>query len=1097
MTAVLPFDPAEEVGEGRTIIEASAGTGKTFTIAAIVARLIAVEGVDLERILVVTFTRAATAELKGRVRRRLVETLRAFEGGPGVEEVDEHLEVLATLDPDARSTAAGRLRAALTDFDRAQIFTIHGFAQRLLGQLGFRVRLPETLEPGEVDDLVLSQVASDLVVARFSRRRDDDPVMTPREASHLAGAILGHPDAAPVPSLDEVEGPTRSRIELARKVAAETQRRMRSAGTMTFDDGLIEVRDVLADPELGEAAGGLLRRRFEVGLIDESQDTDPIQWDIIRRIFDGSRLVVIGDPKQSIYSFRGADIEAYHSAVSGAAVHRTLTTNWRSDGPLIRALDTLFQGTTFGDDRIEYRKVEPAPPHRGARIQGVTAPLHLRLVDSELDIARRANGNFIVGACREAVAADAASRIVDLLEGDVRLDGENGDQPVGPADIAVLCRTRAQVDMVRTELRRRQVPSVAARTGGVLVTSAAEEWRRFLVAVERPDRLDLVRLASSTLLVGQPLASLAGLDDDAALDLQRRLREWNETLHDGGVPALVAALNRHTGMADRLLALPDGERLLTDVAHIAEELHTVFRRGRYGSLAAWLETAMEEATRRERRYIEEPESRQRRLETDAEAVTVQTIHGAKGLQYPVVLVPYAWDVSIRDQDYPVFHDPEPPADRRPRRRLIDIAGPDSPRFEEHRALARAEETAEESRLLYVALTRAQHHMLVWWVEKHERIGEAKLTELLTGEGRTPHSLAAASGGTIDVTTMTELPTVRPYRAPVRAPRTLETARWDRTTDGTWRRVSFSSLAADQPLAAAEDVAEHPLRADEGDIPDDGSLPAPPPGDILPLAELPAGARFGTLVHDILEKLRFDAPDLERTIAARASDEMRTAGWDFEPGVLASGLAAVLATPLGPEPDAATLADLEGPRLAREMTFELPVRTGDEAVTLGDIGRMMDRYLPDHDPYRGYVDELVDLSSQPFRGFLAGAIDLVAVLPGDRYVVMDYKSNSLPATGEAAAPADYGPRALAAEMVSHRYALQATLYQVALHRYLQWRLRGYDPATHLGGSIYLFIRGMIGTRTPTVEGERTGVARWRPPPELIVALSELLAGDRDA
>ncbi len=1091
MTAVDPFDPAETIGKGRTIIEASAGTGKTFTIAATVARLVALEGLDLDRILVVTFTRAATAELKGRVRQRLVTTLQTLEGG-APDESDTHLEVLSDLDREARALAIGRLRSALTDFDRAQVFTIHGFAQRLLGQLGFRVRLPETLEPGEVDDLVLAQTASDLVVARYARRRPDEEVLPPWEAARLAAEVLGHPDATVVPPADQVEGRARLRVEMARAVAEETQRRMRAAGTMTFDDGLIEVRDALADPRLGEAAAAMLRRRYDIGLVDESQDTDPIQWQIIRRVFDASRLVVIGDPKQSIYSFRGADIEAYLSALEGAAAHRTLTTNWRSDGPLIQALDVLFTGATFGDDRIEYRRVEPAEAHRRARIRGVDAPLHLRLVDGDLDIPRRKDGYFIVGECRKAIAADAAAEVVRLLDDAVTVTHDGHDRPLGPADIAVLCRTRAQVEMVRSELGRRRVPSVAARAGGVLVTPAAEQWRRFLLAVERPDRLDLVRLAATTLLVGRPLTAVAALDDEAALDLQRQMREWNDTLHRGGVPALVSALNRHTGLGGRLLALPDGERLLTDITHIAEEMHTVFRRGRHGSLTAWLETAMEEAARREKKYIEEPESRQRRLETDADAVTVQTIHGAKGLQYPVVLVPYAWDVSIWDQEFPVFHDPEPGAADQPRPRLIDVAGSDSPDFGEHRALARAEEEAEESRHLYVALTRAQHHLRVWWVENHARIGEAKLTELLTGNGRSPESLAGDSDGTMAISTMTEVPAARPYRPPPREPAVLERALWDRDTDTSWRRVSFSSLSADQPLAVAEEAAEHPLKADEGEVPEDEPVAAVP-AEQLPLADLPAGARFGTLVHDILENLRFDAPHLEGAISALAAVEMRAAGWDFQPEILASGLAAALRTPLGPENETPSLADLEGPRLARELAFELPVRAEHEPVTLGDVGVVMDRHLPPEDPYRAYVDELLSLSSRPFRGYLAGAIDLVAVLPGDRYVVMDYKSNSLPASGEAATPDDYGPVALASEMVGHRYVLQATLYQVALHRYLQWRLGGYDPAAHLGGSVYLFVRGMIGPGTPVVGGERAGVTRWRPPTAMIVELSELLAG----
>lgn len=1088
MSAVLRFDPAEPLGPGRTIIEASAGTGKTFTIAATVARLVAAD-VPLERILVVTFTRAATAELKGRVRERMVDTLAALEGRP-VAEVDRHLRVLLELGDRERQEAIGRLRRALTEFDRAQIFTIHGFAHRLLGQLGFRVRLPETLEPGEIDDLLLRQVAGDLTVTRFLRAGPDDPIISPGVAARLGMEVIGHPDAEVVPDPDQVSGEARLRVELATAVAAETRRRMRLAGAMTFDDGLIEVRDALSDPAVGEAAADLLRRRYDVGLIDESQDTDPIQWQIIRGIFDHSRLVVIGDPKQSIYAFRGADIESYLAAVRGASAHRTLATNWRSDGPLVAALDVLFSGTTFGDEAIAYRPVEAAHPE--ARLEGLPAPLRLRLVASDLDIPRRKNGCYLVGDCRQAVADDVAAEVVALLGGSVTVAHEG--RALGPEDIAVLCRTRTQVEMVRSSLRGRGVPSVAARNGSVLVTAAAEEWRRFLMAVERPDRLDLVRMAATTCLVGTRLTDLAALDDEGALDLQRRMRGWHDTLQDGGVPALLADLNRDTDLTGRILARPDGERLLTDLVHIAEEIHGVSRRGRQGSLTAWLETAMQEAGARDARSAEEPDSRQRRLETDADAVTVQTIHAAKGLQYRVVMVPFAWDVPTGKIHFPVFHAPGDDISDTPRRRLIDVAGDGWPGFDQHCELADAEDVGEESRLLYVALTRAQHHLEVWWVENHAAIGEAKLTELLTGNGRSPTALAEASRGTVEVSTMSELAGLDLYRPQPRVPVQLEVARFDRPTDRTWRRVSFSSLSADQPLTPADERAEHLPRSDEAETLPDEEAGAVTPAPLLPLADLPAGARFGTLVHDILEQVRFDDDELETSLLELGTAATDGSGWDFDVTVLASGLAAVIATPLGPGRTDVNLAHLEASGLARELVFELPVRTGHDPVTLAEIGAVMAEHLPGDDPYRPYVDQLRASTTLPFRGFMSGAIDLVGVLPGDRYVVMDYKTNALPALGSVAGPADYGPAVLAGEMVSHRYVLQTTLYQVALHRYLQWRLPGYDPALNLGGSRYLFVRGMVGPGTPVVGGERCGVARWQPPAEMIVALSRLLAGD---
>ena len=259
---------------------------------------------------------------------------------------------------------------------------------------------------------------------------------------------------------------------------------------------------------------------------------------------------------------------------------------------------------------------------------------------------------------------------------------------------------------------------MTSRTGGVYLSEAARDWWRFLLAVERPDRADLARLAATTLLVGHRPDEVAAFDDAEVLELQDRIAGWQTILSHVGVPALVADIHRTTGFAARVLALPDGERLMTDFAHIAEEMHAVWRRNRVGSLAGWLENAMAESAQLEEDNVEEPESRQRRLETDADAVQVQTVHGAKGLEYPVVFVPFAWDTSPRKPTVPVFHDPR----RQQGTPLAAGSSTSAGRLitsTDHVAIAMAEAEAEEGRLLYVALTRAKHRLHVWWVEGAE------------------------------------------------------------------------------------------------------------------------------------------------------------------------------------------------------------------------------------------------------------------------------------------------------------------------------------------------------------------------------------------
>ena len=365
---------------------------------------------------------------------------------------------------------------------------------------------------------------------------------------------------------------------------------------------------------------------------------------------------------------------------------------------------------------------------------------------------------------------------------------------------------------------------MAARTGGVFASAAAEEWRRFLHGVESPERLTLVRLAASSLLMGYSPQQIAALTDEEALELQRRMQEWRETLVTEGVPALLAAVQRSTGLSARVLALADGERTMTDLTHLAEEMHAVWRRRRIGSLVGWLETTMAEAAQRDEANIEEAESRQRRLETDAAAVQVQTIHGAKGLQWPVVLVPYLWDVSTWKPPVPVFHGDEGV----PRERLIDVGGRDAPGYADHQKVAAAEDAAEEGRLLYVALTRAEHHLMAWWVENSTNTAISKLNGLITKDDRTPDDLVTAGGGTIAVETLDELPPVVEYRPDDEDPKPLERARFERRLDYDWRRASFSSLSPEHPIGAAAETIEQPPREDESDLavePDEEITPA--------------------------------------------------------------------------------------------------------------------------------------------------------------------------------------------------------------------------------------------------------------------------------
>ena len=1101
MTSVQPFDPSEPNAEGRSVIEASAGTGKTFTIAAQVARLVAEADIPIERILVVTFTRAATAELRGRIRDRLVETLQVLSGDRDAAGADGHIQVLLDADEATKDLSIERLREAVIRFDRAQIFTIHGFSIRLLAHLGFHARISPDLEPIAIDTDLMSQVVSDLIVDRFAD--DVTDFVDAKDLGAIARAVVTTPDAVITPDPVDVEGEPKARTELAIAARSEVNRRLRDGGSAGYDQFLIEARDALADPEIGVEARQILSDRFAVALVDESQDTDPIQWDVINAVFADTRLVIIGDPKQSIYAFRGADIESYLSSVERAETRRTLLTNWRSDGPLITALDALFTGTTFGDTRIAYQKVEPAPQHRNTRIHGPGAPMTIRRFDASLQIPRwggRSDKPFNRAPSVAVVAADVAAEIVRVLSSGIEIDDDGGGRrPVGPGDIAVLCNTHKQIGMVRKELMFRGVPSIAAKSGSVFSSPAADEWRRFLLGVERPDRPSTVRYAASGVIIGKGIAEVAALDDDATVELQAEMRRWNEMLATDGVAALVADISHRTRLVERVLGRPDGERLMTDLTHVAEAMSVAWRQQRLGSMLGWLEDAIRDAGKE--RSIDEAEARERRLETDAAAVQVQTIHGAKGLEYPIVLVPFLWDGGRpKKSPVPIFHGPDDGDGRR--QRFVDVGGPSSPDFPSHQNLAAAEDEAERSRLLYVALTRAKHRLTVWWIDEAADTDTTKLHEILTrgiaeeDERRDLGWLTKAADGAIDVLTVTTMPEVTRYEPPAESRPELTVATFDRDLDYLWQRASFSSLSPGHPITATRDTDEEPLREDEtvGSESD-----APPVVDApMPMAGLAGGMAFGTLVHSIFEHVPFDCEDLEGVVRTEVDAALRFSSWDLDADALVAGIVAAIDTPLGPEDGTARLRDIPASQTLDEMGFEFPVRITGRAMTLGDIAATMKQHLSADDPLRGYADILDDLPDDRFRGYLTGFIDLTAVVPGadgqGRYVVMDYKTNTLTKRGEEPAVTDYAIGPMRRAMEDGHYLLQSVLYQVALHRYLQWRLPDYDPERDLGGSYYLFVRGMIGADTPIIDGERCGVFRWTPPPEMIVELSRRFASE---
>ncbi len=1092
---MTPFEVCGPLPRGTTVLEASAGTGKTFTIAALTARYVAEGVADLSELMLVTFGNAASRELRDRVRDRLGSAERGLRDPVAARTSgDRLLAHLAAVDDDEVGLRRGRLARALAGFDAATISTTHSFCSRMLAGLGVLADTdPAATFTESVDDLV-REVVDDLYLRSYARPGAPPPEISHDDLLELGRRAVGSDRSAELWPLGADGVPGRRRAA-ALRVRAEVEARKRRLGLVDHDDWLVLLRDALADPVQGPAACARVRSRYRVVLVDEFQDTDPVQWEVLRLAFHGhADLVLIGDPKQAVYAFRGGDVTTYLAAAALAGTAHTLVTNWRSDRPLLEALGTVFGGAALGDPRILVRPVEAA--HPGSRLTGAGAPVRLRLV-GRAGHGPLAKGLPRVDPVREAVAADVAAQVVELLSGPARLAG----RPVEAGDVAVLVRTNRQGALVREALGRAAVPVVLAGGGSVFATPGATSWLVLLEAVEQPHRPGRVRSAALSDVLGHTEAALDQAGDGIADRLGSQLRRWGELLADRGLAAFFEVLTSEEALPERVLARPDGERLLTDLRHVAQSLHAAAVAEGLGltALVEWLRRRIAQAA------VETADERTRRLDSDAAAVQVMTVHVSKGLEFPVVHVPFAWDRwSPADPDVLRLHDDAG-------QRVLDVGGPQGPGYADARRRHEAEESGEELRLLYVALTRAGSQVVAHWAPT-ANTAAAPLHRLLLGghaPGGAPPAvvavpldavvrerlgeLAARAEGTVtvEVGTAAATPRWQPEQPPAPA---LSVSTFTRSLDSAWRRTSYSALTA----AAHEATLGHPGAPGVGSEPDaveddEPAAPEPapvePPADSpgSPLGDLPGGTAFGTLVHEVLEDLDPAALDVRcREAVARRS------GTGIDPVALAAGLRPVLHTPLGPL--GTTLGQVAAADRLAELDFELPLGGGDAAAgssaTVRDVAALLRRH--DLGPLAAYPDLLDELEPLALRGFLTGSIDALLRVPhpsgrGQAYAVVDYKTNRLgrdPLTAW-----HYRPEAMTEEMLRAHYVLQALLDAVATHRFLRWRQNGYDPAVHLGPVLYLFVRGMCGPDGPP----GAGVFSWQPPPALVVELSDLLAG----
>ena len=897
------------------------------------------------------------------------------------------------------------------------------------------------------------------------------------------------------------------RAHAAACVAQRLQQLKAQAGAYGFADMLNRLHAALDPAVHGDKALRLRQRilaQYPVALVDEFQDTSPVQLGIFDRLYgvgddDPERtLLLIGDPKQSIYGFRGADIHSYlraRRATQGR--HHALGTNHRSTRPLVAAVNHLFQAAEqrpgegafmFGRGAAAAAAADAAADAaRGLPFVAVDArgreetlvssrgplpPLALCL-DAEL------RG---VGDSRALFAALCAERVVALLD-DPGAGFTHPGRPFArlrPADIAVLVRTGTEAAEVRRALRRRGVASVyLSDKDSVFGSAEAPDLLRLLQAVAAPRDMRLARAALATGLLGLSLDELVALaSDDERFDARcALLRELGPRWQAQGVLAMLRRALHGFDLPARWLAAPEGERRLTNLLHLAELLQAASAQVEgEQALIRWLAQQIDDAATGAGAG-DEPVLR---LESDADLVQVVTVHKSKGLEYPLVLLPFAahFRAAARDAKAHVVL-----PDGQGGRRLI--LSPSAAQ----RAAADEDRQREDLRLLYVALTRARHHLWLGAAAVQEGRSNAcgwhrsALGYLVSGAApRTPAALAAdvralvaqAAGIEVETPGLADgqpLPPVTALRPRGELPALAPAPHYEAGFDRQWSITSYSALVKDATrgthagtVAPLPDVAARLRRDDEPVEADPAAGPARAAD--APWHRFPRGALAGNFLHDQLEWLAGEGFALDGSVALQQALLRRCErqGWGHRADDVLAWLRVLCAAPLPAL--GVPLAGLR--RSLPEMEFWFP----SDGLRARAVDELCRRHVLPGRPRP-------ELPERVLRGMLMGFMDLVYEHDG-RWGVLDHKSNVL-----GVRDADYTPAAMAAAMLEHRYDVQAVIYLLALHRLLRRRLgRAYAPATHLHGAVYLFLRG--------VHGPAGGVFHLAPPLALIEALDTMLA-----
>jgi exodeoxyribonuclease V beta subunit len=1072
-----------QLTNGHTI-EASAGTGKTYSVAALVTRAIAVDDdLRIDKILITTFTRFAAAELRDRVRRRIAGTADRLEHN--LSDPTDPILTALLADEAQRSRYVRNLRRAAVNFDNATIGTIHSVCSKILALAGL-VTHDESAE--EVTRRAIAEVVNDRLVSEaVENRRTWDESRVRKSVEARLGSPLAEQwfdaslDSAIVVELAELGAAIDEMVDDVHR---------RTELHPSFNDLIRRAEEALSG-DMGDDIRARFAERYTHAFIDEAQDTDQLQWKLFHHIFprqdpaSAHKLTAVGDPKQAIYAFRGADIHAYLD-VRDTSNLSTLDTNFRSDPPVIDALNALFAGKSLGVG-IDYRPVSADPGKTASRVRGVAAAEAIDIGD--------ANNQFLASLA-------AVGHVVRLLDKGEILD-DDAWRPIEPKDICVLAGSNTLVRGVHRELQKLGIPAVASSAESVFADTTATELRRLFDALDRVNNLGRVRNAATTAFFGMSLGDPRLLPDDVVprasgepdvvLDIQEKLVGWRQVLQRRGVAALAAEISGDTQVMGAFVAGSDGERHLADFSHIIDLLHAETR-GSGVTPAQVLEVFDAFALMSGNSDVVS-----RRIESDIDAVQVMTVHKAKGLEFPCVIVADLWKPKPYDEnrDIPKYRQVVPNGGYQNR---IDIGWVLECTADESKSLVTQAQCDEQKRLIYVAFTRPQNHLAFLW--QSQATDESMLAQTVDLDAINSEN----ENGDVLVSAVARTHPPRDWRYTVATQSTksdLAVASGPATIEQTYRRTSFSGITKAQSSMTrkvgtpefASTVGGNDEQANWFVATSNYADPETPTGVHMPLASIAGGVYVGKVLHEVYECIDTAASDLRAEVDAQCRRIIRGSLMGRDLDAIIDGIRLSLVTPLGPSLGNVALADITPEHRLAELNFEMAIADLAAGVRASDFGRVLGDLVPVGNVLRPYVDMLTHESFDiPLAGLLNGSIDAVLQLGSDddpHIWITDYKSNRLDQDGDTTIISAYGQQRLFDAMVHHHYPLQALIYGTAMYRYLRWRAPHLsNPSDHVKGFSYFFIRGMVGPDTPP----NTGVFTWPAPAGLWQRLSDRLAGD---